>query len=948
MHVWANAFDNRTTAFAKQKLRNHNTDFYYADETEYGRYSKLDFKIDGQPVEWHLDEKFIDISVLKLRSPLLSGKTIVISTPFEIRVPNSFSRLGHVETSYQITQWYPKPAVYDLNGWHPMPYLDMGEFYSEFGNFDVQITVPENYYIAATGELQTASEIDAIQERISFSTTYLADSLLNYTDFPPSSSKQKTLQYTAEKVHDFAWFADKRFLIQRQKAKLSSGKTVECTVFFTDQERELWKKGAFYVARAVEFYSDRVGEYPYPQATAVQSALSAGAGMEYPMITVIGVSGSGPALDQVITHEVGHNWFYGILASNERSFPWMDEGINSYHDHKYTEVYYPNYDQMSSIMPKKISRQLEYNSLSYIYHIYARMGKDQAPNTHSNEMTTANYFLGAYEKPAMAFKLFENYLGEEALISAMKNYYNTWKFKHPQPKDTKASFEASTGKDLDWLFDGLLFSNATYDYQITSINKAANKIKVVNKGSIAAPLHLSYISEDDVTPGKWQDGFLGEKTFEIEHPNAKIIELDQEKISFDLNPNNDNRKINGSNKGEPLSLQLISGIRTSKKSKLFLIPIFGTNGNDGFQLGLAAHNYGVPLSTFQYYVNPTIGVKAGELIGSFEFRKDIPQKAKGSLRNISIALGGKSYHEFTHPTIDYNLRFTRIRPSLEFEWQKTLVSPIKHFLRYNPIILRRESAIFGRETGFQGLNSYNNLIHELAYEYAKISPINPLNIKLNSEYFQYENLGGNQRYVKLYGSIESKYAYKRKKFIEFRVFGGFFPLHSERQKSTASTFGNFSMFSRGFNDYRYDEHFINRTAQDGLGARQISWNDGGFKNGISNAYGIGLSNNYMASLNLSVDLPFSWTNLLPIKPYFDAGISSFKATSNDDFEQSILYSGGIMIDFQKVVGIYLPLFSSDNISNIYAGEGTNVLQKISFSIDLDKLNPHFLKRWFTR
>jgi aminopeptidase N len=150
----------------------------------------------------------------------------------------------------------------------------------------------------------------------------------------------KTIQYKAENVHDFAWFADKRFYVQKEDVTLPSGRKVDTYVMFTYYEADLWKEAILYVNRSVEYYSDRIGEYPYPHATAVQSALSAGAGMEYPMITVIGGSGNGKSLDQVITHEVGHNWFYGILASNERQFVWMDEGFNSFYEQAYIKKYY--------------------------------------------------------------------------------------------------------------------------------------------------------------------------------------------------------------------------------------------------------------------------------------------------------------------------------------------------------------------------------------------------------------------------------------------------------------------------------------------------------------------------------------------------------------------------------------------------------------------------------
>jgi hypothetical protein len=165
MHLWANAYQDGT-ALAEQFLRNKNTEMYYAKAEELGAMANLDFAVDGKKVTWTYDPEHKDIAVLNLAQPLQTGQTIVISTPFLVKIPASFSRLGHVGESYQMTQWYPKPAVYDRFGWHPIPYLNFGEFYSEYGSFDVKITLPENYVVGATGVLQNESEKDFLMKQV--------------------------------------------------------------------------------------------------------------------------------------------------------------------------------------------------------------------------------------------------------------------------------------------------------------------------------------------------------------------------------------------------------------------------------------------------------------------------------------------------------------------------------------------------------------------------------------------------------------------------------------------------------------------------------------------------------------------------------------------------------------------------------------------------------------
>jgi hypothetical protein len=157
-HLWPNAYKNNSTAFARQDLESGSTHFHFAPEEDRGFIDSLQFTAAGKVLHWEFDSGNIDICRINLGEPLLPGDTLVIETPFFVKLPAGFSRMGHVNQSYQITQWFPKPAVYDKNGWNPIPYLDQGEFYSEFGSYEVSITVPKNYVVAATGNLLDADE----------------------------------------------------------------------------------------------------------------------------------------------------------------------------------------------------------------------------------------------------------------------------------------------------------------------------------------------------------------------------------------------------------------------------------------------------------------------------------------------------------------------------------------------------------------------------------------------------------------------------------------------------------------------------------------------------------------------------------------------------------------------------------------------------------------------
>ncbi|HEY0733127.1 MAG TPA: M1 family metallopeptidase, partial [Chitinophagaceae bacterium] len=411
-HIWPNAYKNDKTAFSDQLLRNGNTKFYFSDKEEKGYMNRLDFKVNGQTARTEDHPQYIDIIKVILPTALHPNEKVIISTPFHVKLPFNFSRGGYDGASFQVTQWYPKPAVYDQNGWHPMPYLDQGEFFSEFGNYDVRITVPKDFVVAATGQLQNEDEISwlrsrttvpALKKTISSKTSATKSNSKNAPRKPVeetvdvSPSGTKSLRYLQENVHDFAWFANKDFIVNYDTCQLQSGRVIDVYTFYTEKEKEVWKNSVQFSKDAIQFYSNEVGEYPYSIVSAVQGPPSFGGGMEYPTITVISPMASEKQLDAVLAHEIGHNWFYGILANNERAYPWMDEGLNSFYDKKYLESKYGN----------------DTNEEELVFQTLVKQHKDQPITTRSEDFTGLNYGLVAYHKTAVWLQLIEEKIGED-------------------------------------------------------------------------------------------------------------------------------------------------------------------------------------------------------------------------------------------------------------------------------------------------------------------------------------------------------------------------------------------------------------------------------------------------------------------------------------------------------------------------------------------------------
>ncbi|HEX2617334.1 MAG TPA: M1 family metallopeptidase, partial [Flavobacteriales bacterium] len=454
-----NAYRDRNTALCQQHDAQDNFLPHFATDAQRGFIDSLDFSTEGTKLVWGYHPQYVDIGWIKLPQPLRPGEQIAIHTPFRVKVPSArISRLGHTGQAYYITQWFPKPAVFDRKGWHAMPYLTQGEFYSEFGSYDVSITLPANYVVGATGEQQNPAEnawMDSLaQQPPAFVLGRGGD------PFPPSDQRVKTLRFVQDDVHDFAWFADKRFQVRKGSVQLkNSGRTVTTWVLVTPHNAAMWHDAITYVNESVRLYSEWVGDYPYSACTAVDGGTAAGGGMEYPMVTIINDSENAFELDAVIAHEVGHNWFYGMLGSNERDHPWMDEGVNSFYEQRYVETRYPG---KRMIYFEGLPLQLLPEGLSYraqndfVHRANARRNWNAPIESPSTAFTFTDYGSTLYAQSALVFDHLFHALGQAEFDRCMQRYFKQWRYMHPYPADLRRVLEETSGKDLTWCFDELI------------------------------------------------------------------------------------------------------------------------------------------------------------------------------------------------------------------------------------------------------------------------------------------------------------------------------------------------------------------------------------------------------------------------------------------------------------------------------------------------------------
>ena len=549
-HLYPNAYKDKNSIYARESMKVGSSRFALSSKQERG-YIQIDtIRVGKQNLEWSYKEHDETEMKVMLPVPLKSGESITFDIKFFIKIPHIFSRFGHIANHYEFVQWYPKIVVYDKKGWHPDGYHLTGEFYGEFGTFDVEITVPENMTVAATGNLKSPeSEIARLDSMAKFG--FQIDSLreqkekktikkiLKQIKETILDSTQKILHFHAEKVHDFAWVADSRFILKRGKYR-----NVTINVFVLQDHEHQGKKAVGYTFDTLENYGKHYGPYPYDQVSVVDGDVSAGGGMEYPNLTIInfGTPNWIRFLEMVIMHEVGHNWFYGMLGNNEMDEAWLDEGMNSFAENRYMEEKYgregnmTNWPEHLGFMPQFSDRYLQ----SFLYYTFAANNAELPILTPAHQFKD-NYVL-VYAKAAWMMDMLKYMLGDDKFDEVMQTYFARFQYKHPTTEDFIQVAEEVSGRKLDWFFDQWLNATQKTDFAIKKINKRkiSNGVKelsvtVEQKGTINMPGDLMIENRNGTRIYRHWHGIEKDTTFKITvadwpkaiwiDPNDRILEV---------------------------------------------------------------------------------------------------------------------------------------------------------------------------------------------------------------------------------------------------------------------------------------------------------------------------------------------------------------------------------------------------------------------------------------
>jgi hypothetical protein len=528
LHLYWNAFRNKDTSTMKEapgtarRLKKDNGWGWVDIKT-----LKL---VDGTDL---MKAMKIDDSVMKidLPQPLLPQQTLELNLDFESKIPKGAPRAGYVGNFYFIVQWFPKMGVYIDGAWNCHQYHMPGEFFADFGVYDVDITVPQNYIVGSSG--------------------YPVREVAN-------SDGTKTATSHAEDIHDYAWTASPDMLVAKDNYKKA-----EIMLYYQPCHADQVQRHISALKIAMKRFEELCGPYPYPRISVVDPPRrSTAGGMEYPTLVTAGtnwamnqIAPKIKLLELVVIHEFGHNYWYGMVANNEFEEAWLDEGINSYFEMKIMDEAYGADRSFLEFMGMKAGDQCQ-RRISYI------LSPDTDPIVkYSWEFYPGSYGALTYSKAALALRTLERYLGTETMENITRTYFQRFKFKHPKTADFIQVANEVSGQDLNWFFNQVLYGSDVLDYSISQLsssekednnNKDKNKKEIyINKvwvrrlGEVIFPVEVEISFDNGEKVREQWDGKERWIMYEYEKPEKLVsatVDPDN-KVPLDVNICNNSRTL---------------------------------------------------------------------------------------------------------------------------------------------------------------------------------------------------------------------------------------------------------------------------------------------------------------------------------------------------------------------------------------------------------------------
>lgn len=886
VEIWTNAYKNKGTFLAEERLEDQKTDLYFADSLELGftQISNLRYYNDPKKkINVTLNE-INELYVLKLNKALGKNERITIEAQFLTKLPSAyFNGFGFDLQTIRLSNWFPKISGYTDSSFYPVYNSRLRCQYQNKANITARITLKKDIKLAASTNYRT--KLTDENQTLYFNASNVGDITLllypqHYTFAVPKHHTPNT-QVIIHYVNDLPpldftlGFKKIAKFIQRELGVLPPD---SIHLAFLDNKKSFESSGHLLVME----FSKRKDE-----------------------------------LEGAIVEEWIKTIFSEQLGINSAQYPWMVNGIAHYYKTLYYTTYYPEKKYLGWIAKTKLGKFFDADEYPYeyrntfLFNYMARQGLDQPISDSAAAFPKLNYQAIVQGKTSLWLDYARLYVGENNFRRGIKKFVSDFTNQSPTPQDLKNALQYYHNEDLDWILGDIHHTTKKYNYKLAKTEDCSYlyTATIKNKGKLATPYSITGYKDDKVILTEWFPGHEGKQTMRIHLEEYDVIQLNTPGKLPEYYQKNNRVKTKGLfKKSKPLRLQFYTSFENPNKAQLFWLPNLKYNAYDKFLIGAQFYNTTLVSKPFEYRLSPDYSTGTGKLVGSGSLKYNwIPQK--GMFHQVSAALYGRYYHYAD------GLAYSRFSPTVNFNIRKSSPrSNIIQKLRLRSVIMDREVPS-GIENPQESLNYASYQVLDLRYSREDVHVLRPhfLNIDI-----QYAN-----QFSKIQLDFTQRYRLGKNHTIAFRAFAGTFLFNNNPNSTNYYSFG-----LSGTQDYLFDYYFLGRSDESGIWSQQFFTTDGGFKSETNT-----FSNTSMFSFGSNIPL---WRYL---KVFGDvAYLPGNKNSPNFYWDYGLALV--IIPDF---VEVYFPIQS--NLTNFYNLDQYHLNIRYVLNLDFTQI-VHRLRRGY--
>ncbi len=905
-HLWANAYSNTNNDFTKEQLSFGNSTFYFSKESKLSKVSSLMVKSGNQSLSHVFKDEGQEILGVIIKD--ISSFSGNISFEYKLKLPYLKDGLGYRKEDYFLRNFYPKLAIYEGNEWQVGQHRQFDDEQGYKSDLKLKLTTPGGFDFYSNGLIKLDD----------YFVTITATGILDLTVTIFKNKKRNIsglLQFPNHKSVPYDIVVIDSILYNDSLEKIVVG-----------------------LEKSFMGMSEKIGPYPYEKLTiligekCVNCFLSDGLIMEK-------APDDEEVLSEYTASLLSAIWVRGSFDISSVRHTWIERGLVAYYYEKYARDY-----EVADV-------KTEFN-YSFIDEIYRNQRYRTVPslNSSQNENSPEYDWVRRMNKSGGFFMYAEELAGEENFAKVLTSLSENK--KRLTPDVLIKSLDDLSEKQVARPLNTYVYGNPMTDYAILGVREDDGFYTILmnNDGQDSLPFIL-FLKENNGTEMEYfVDGRMGNfvvKTDIKSLDSIKIISVDKSGLLPEINrENNHFFPQRNSHRGKVKMVGLLSdGDSRVRELRFMVAPAY--NDNDGFMLGASFSNSNEnDPKPFRYAITPFYSFVNQKLLGQAWASFSHFTSQNQSISNIEFRIGVKSFDMDRNRSLDYAQRYIRIDPTITIHFKHSGNKVKRSSLALKSFLISEEYPEFDQGK-YLGIQNQNSFINRMEYSYNAVSTLSSSGFRITLEQQSYTPIEKKENYLKLTAIFDQRYMYAKNKNIYFRGFASGFIINTQRESGgfqNGLTKGSIALIHQGHNDYTYDEYFFSRQNQNRTYDNFTSLTQGGgFKTPIGSAFGYGSSNNLAMAANISFDLPIlpDWMFL---RGYFDIGsFSTYESISQDkpelkEFRNNVMYNAGLSFNAKDLFAIHIPFIFSEELGNLYKGQHQSFLNRISFSLNLHKLD----------